>query len=235
MKRVLVVSLIFCLSIFAVFALNSNAEAETGSFNLEEKVVKKDKKFIHQDLSIPVIKDLGNKPIQKKLNDRFEENIMEFANKLSTNAQDFFKEAEDEGWKFEPRPYAIKTNYQLRYHQNNILSLTIWYYQYTGGAHGNYWLVSHNLDLNTGEELPLTAFVNGNENYKDIINDEIKGKIESEEEGGQGVYFKDSFKGISDNPQFYLEDDYIVIYFDLYEIAPYSNGIPKFKIQRSLF
>ena len=34
----------------------------------------------------------------------------------------------------------------------------------------------------------------------------------------------------SDNQKFYLDDSKIVIYFDLYEIAPYAAGIPEFPI-----
>ena len=38
------------------------------------------------------------------------------------------------------------------------------------------------------------------------------------------------FYGIKDNQKFYLEDKRIVIYFDLYDIAPYAAGIPEFPI-----
>ena len=38
------------------------------------------------------------------------------------------------------------------------------------------------------------------------------------------------FYGIKDNQKFYLDDSKIVIYFDLYEIAPYAAGIPEFPI-----
>ena len=45
-----------------------------------------------------------------------------------------------------------------------------------------------------------------------------------------GVY---DFKGLKDEQKFYIEDDDLVIYFDLYDIAPYALGIPKFKINIS--
>ena len=48
-------------------------------------------------------------------------------------------------------------------------------------------------------------------------------------------YFIDVFKGIGDNVQYYLTKDDIVIFFQLYEIAPYSAGIPEFKIPYSVF
>ena len=35
---------------------------------------------------------------------------------------------------------------------------------------------------------------------------------------------------VKENQKFYLEDGKIVIYFDLYDIAPYAAGIPEFPI-----
>ena len=38
------------------------------------------------------------------------------------------------------------------------------------------------------------------------------------------------FYSIKDNQKFYIQDKSIVIFFDLYEIAPYAAGIPEFPI-----
>ena len=38
------------------------------------------------------------------------------------------------------------------------------------------------------------------------------------------------FKSIEDKQKFYIQDDNIVVYFDLYDIAPYAAGIPEFII-----
>ena len=35
---------------------------------------------------------------------------------------------------------------------------------------------------------------------------------------------------IEDKQKFYIQDDNIVVYFDLYDIAPYAAGIPEFII-----
>ena len=45
-----------------------------------------------------------------------------------------------------------------------------------------------------------------------------------------GVY---EFKGIEDKQKFYIQDDNLVIYFDLYDIAPYVASIPEFPINVS--
>ncbi|GAG64710.1 unnamed protein product [marine sediment metagenome] len=69
--------------------------------------------------------------------------------------------------------------------------------------------------------------------YLKIINQEIKRQIKLNPE----AYFDDGvvFQSISEEQPFYLIEDGMVIYFGLYEIAPYSSGIRYFKISFSLF
>ncbi|MCK4260687.1 MAG: DUF3298 domain-containing protein [Halanaerobiales bacterium] len=121
--------------------------------------------------------------------------------------------------------YFLWANHQVTLLNNDLLSLGITYYEYTGGAHGMYYLESYNIDLKTGNQLSLKEFAD-REDYKEIINEEIKKQIEEEKE----LYFEGDFISISDDPPFYIEDDNIVIYFSLYEIAPYSSGMPTFEI-----
>ena len=92
---------------------------------------------------------------------------------------------------------------------------------------------NYNFDLNTGEVLKIEDIFNeeGKKNYKEVIDKIILDKMNESPEN----YFIDDFKGIGDNVQYYLTKDDIVIFFQLYEIAPYSAGIPEFKIPYSVF
>ena len=66
--------------------------------------------------------------------------------------------------------------------------------------------------------------------YDNIINEEIRNQIEELiklDEQNKGVY---EFKSIEDKQKFYIQDDNIVVYFDLYDIAPYAAGVPEFPI-----
>ncbi|MBF7084764.1 DUF3298 domain-containing protein, partial [Desulfallas sp. Bu1-1] len=38
------------------------------------------------------------------------------------------------------------------------------------------------------------------------------------------------FQSISENHPYYIKDNYIVLCFGAYEIAPYAAGMPEFKI-----
>jgi hypothetical protein len=94
--------------------------------------------------------------------------------------------------------------------------------------------VAYNYDLNTGNEIKLASMFKMDFNYKDFINKEILRQMKTSED----IFFYDGeekFKTISDEQRFYLSEGNIVIYFSLYEIAPYAAGIPEFKIPFSSF
>jgi hypothetical protein len=101
-------------------------------------------------------------------------------------------------------------------------------YEFTGGAHGLTNIKSFNYDLVKEKELKLEDLFKANSNYKEVINNHIKEEISKQPE----IYFQgqDGFSSIKDNQDFYISDEGIVIYFSLYDIAPYSSGIPMFTI-----
>ena len=67
---------------------------------------------------------------------------------------------------------------------------------------------------------------------EDVLNKEINRQISKDPDR----YFpgKDGFNGISDNQTFYIKNGNIVVYFGLYEIAPYASGISEFVIPNKL-
>ena len=84
--------------------------------------------------------------------------------------------------------------------------------------------------MRTGEFLILENLFKENIDYKTVINEEIRIQIEElikSDKQNKGIY---EFKSIGDKQKFYIQDDNLVVYFDLYEIAPYAAGIPEFII-----
>lgn len=95
------------------------------------------------------------------------------------------------------------------------------------------YLNSYNYNLINGKKLELSDIFKENIDYKKIVNEYIYYVISQNPD----IYFKgdDGFKGIKENQSFYIDNDGIVVYFSLYEIAPYYVGIPKFKMKFSKF
>lgn len=184
------------------------------------------------NLSIPMLDGLNNKEIQNSINDRFEKEVIDFKDEISAWADEYLADAKKEGWLL--HPYEAFTDYRVKYCNNDILSLCTDYYQYTGGAHGMTTRHSSTIDLKTGKSLSLRDIFNSDLNYKKIINTEIKRQMRLNSD----LYFDDSmeqWESIREDQGFYIEDDQVVIYFGLYEIAPYVHGIPEFNIDLDLF
>jgi hypothetical protein len=150
---------------------------------------------------------------------------------LQTESEKYLQDAKEEGW--EIRKYSATIYYIAHYQKDDLLSFSVFYYSYTLGAHGHTLQRAYNFNLLNGEEILLSDILKEKKNYVDIINQEIRKQIELNPQ----EYFSDwsVFQSISEEHPFYLIEDGIVVYFGLYEIAPYSSGIRYFKIPYSLF
>ena len=205
-----------------VNAINYNAV-------VEPKEIKYTNDYIEVDLKIPVI-SYNNKITEKIMNDKIEKPIMELKKIMEVEAKKNFDSKEE-------RPflkYNITSDYEVTYNEDNILSIVVTLYNYTGGAHGNTEKTAYNFDLNTGKTGYLKDFFNEEDNYRKVILDEVRAQISKEPD----KYFKDilnTLHGISYDQEFYLSNDGVVVYYDLYDIAPYVAGIPEFKIPYSKF
>ena len=150
---------------------------------------------------------------------------MKFFNDIQSKLKDYNDSFPDIETKF-----VANVDFDIKKNSDNILSIMVTYYKYAGGAHGYYENVAYNIDIRNGKFLKLKDLFKEEVDYKNVINEEIRRQIEELiklDEENKGVY---EFKSISDNQKFYIQDDNLVIYFDLYEIAPYAAGIPEFII-----
>ena len=192
--------------------------------NIDTQTITKNNKYINSIINIPIIM-LDNKDISKNINDEITNSIMKFFNDIQSQAKEYNDSLPDIETKF-----VANVNFDIKKNSDNILSILVTYYKYAGGAHGYYENVAYNIDTTTGKFLKLKDLFKEEVDYKNVINEEIRRQIEELiklDEQNKGVY---EFKSISDNQKFYIQDDNLAIYFDLYEIAPYAAGIPKFII-----
>ena len=198
------------------------------------------------NLKIPVIAGMADTDFQSRLNTLFESSAAERKKAITEQAGEFVEEADRGG--FPLRTFQLYSDYRVTCNRNGLLSITCEFYEYTGGAHGMTVRDSYNIDPCTGRQLALKDMFKEGTDYKEIINREIKRQMAADPD----KYFTGEewgFKTISDNQAFYLEDagtaedgispagnvPGLVVYFDLYEIAPYAAGFPEFKIPWNLF
>lgn len=131
------------------------------------------------------------------------------------------------------RKYEVYTVFTVTYNQNCILSLYTDQYEYTGGAHGMTKRMADNWDLIKEERIELSELFPGRKDYKEYIINTIIKQIEQDIANGNNIYFENYAELVNkyfDSNNFYLTEEGVVIYFDLYDIAPYASGILTFTI-----
>jgi hypothetical protein len=201
--------------------------APTSALEIISLPIEKNEGEVYQiKAEIPIILGLEQKNIQDNYNKIFRDSIFEFIKdtvEMARSSQQDFAEAG-----FSSHEFIGKVDFSIKNVQE-ILSIKFNYYQYTGGAHGNPYSLSYNIDLETGAELELIDFLN----RKNIALLEIEKIIRSEIENYPDKYFQADygFQNLASDQHYYLEDNELVVYFQPYAIGPYSTGIPEFRIK----
>ncbi|HBE9444289.1 DUF3298 and DUF4163 domain-containing protein [Clostridioides difficile] len=207
---------------------NTNSKQTLSVSTIGSKTIVKNDEYLESTINMPVITN-SNKIVERSTNDKIKNDIFEFYNKSYKEAKQYLKDNPDEKNKF-----VANVDFELKKNTDSALSIKVRYYTYSGGAHGFYQDIAYNVDMRTGKFLELMDLFKDNTKYKEVIDEEIKRQIaelEKKNEENIGIY---NFKGIKENQNFYLQDDNLVIYFDLYDITPYAAGIPEFSINKKL-
>ncbi len=198
---------------------------------VSEEVIKNDYKYLKEDIKIPYLKSDLFKERVDSINSSIKNDILPKVADAEKTAREYF---DNTGNVIIPNfPFEIMSNYTVNLNNPKLISIYNDYYEYLGGAHGNIIRTSYNVDKQNVRLLMLQDLFIKNSNYKDIINKEIVRQINLEPD----IYFDSGkdFKGIKDNQGYYLTGENLIIYYQLYEIAPYVAGIREFKIPLKMF
>lgn len=127
--------------------------------------------------------------------------------------------------------FEVILEYNITYNKDCIISLYYDQYEFTGGAHGNTIRTSQNWDLQSGCQIPLSYFYPNNPYYIIDILKNINNQIKEQIQSGTNQYFDNYCELVLETfnlESYYLTPNAIAIYFQQYDIAPYSSGIPVF-------
>lgn len=125
-----------------------------------------------------------------------------------------------------PCTATAMARYAVRHNGDGLLSLTMTFYVYRGGAHGMTYMRGLTFDLATGREYRLPDLVPYAAGGREEIDAAIAAQIKERK-----LPLLGEFKGVNDNPDFYLDaGGRPVVFFQLYELAPYVYGILEFPL-----
>ena len=205
---------------------SSGLNEDNSNVKIVDKIYKSKNNYLDINVIVPQVTGISDKKQEDAINDKIIKWTESWINEVKEIADEYFKD------KPTPlMPYQLYARYKLT-NNSDIISFYIDYYQFSGGAHGITNRIAYNIEKSSGIEMQLKDIFKDNYNYKDVINKEISRQISKDPDR----YFtgKDGFNGIGDNQNFYIKNNTVIIYFGLYEIAPYAAGISEFIIPNNL-
>ena len=140
----------------------------------------------------------------------------------------WFEEIKSDTSFFEDFPYEMQytfeTGFQIEFNSKYFISIVMSHYQYTGGAHGNYFALGYNIEMKDGKVLTLKNIIK--EDSFDLLAFDCEQAILEKYEANslmEAGLFEDEIT-ILDDQDFYIIPGMLVLQFDPYEIGPWSMG-----------
>lgn len=193
----------------------------------------KDSEFLKYEIIYPKIaldtkyidNNNYNKYIIQQINDLMYKDVIKHKESIEKQAMEYEKNYNDDKIKYK---YQLYIDFKLGYDKNDLISIPTGKHIFMGKSNDLAYLISYNYDLKTGKSINLKDLFRNNVDYKSIINKYILKDINKNNE----LFFTgdNGFKGIDENQNFYMNKDAIIIYFEIYDIAPCNVVIPMFKI-----
>ncbi|AWD66908.1 MULTISPECIES: DUF3298 and DUF4163 domain-containing protein [Priestia] len=127
---------------------------------------------------------------------------------------------------YEENPDTEETGYyELKTNERNVLSLTLVNFAYSGGAHGLTVVVPLTFNVLTGKTYQLKDLFKKDSNYVSVLSKIVGAQIKERD-----IMVLGEYKGIKPDQDFYIADKSLVLFYQLYDLAPYAYGIPYFPI-----
>ncbi|PKG23383.1 DUF3298 and DUF4163 domain-containing protein [Niallia nealsonii] len=228
-------SMFICSIIFAfLFCLLPNHYTSAAPINSAAVTAKKYQHNSH--LIYPYVSGLTNKTAEKKINAVLTKHIKKSAANYEALMQEMKNMQNKTICKDSPSAciYEYTTNYEVKYNKHNKLSLLLYDYQFTGGAHGSTTVTSYNFNLKTGQRYTLDNLFPTKKVYKKVTAYAKNYMLKKPD-----IFYPDSKEfssfQITNQTQFYFADGGIYLIFQQYEVGPYVSGHPTIFIPTSLY
>jgi len=172
------------------------------------------------NIEYPQIIYLENKVVESKINMLLEDEFKQTIEWYEEVAADSI----DTGEFTHTSDYSFETSFKIKYNSKEFCCIVLDHYEYTGGAHGNYFSTGYNIRISDGELLSLQDIIK--ENSFDLLTYEFEEallELYSVESIQEAPLFNEEIN-ITDEQDFYIIPGSLVLQFDPYEIAPYSEG-----------
>jgi inhibitor of cysteine peptidase len=187
-------------------------------------------RYLFADIQYPRLAGNGDAAALEKVNRRLRETAERALAAGEKNADDMAQAIRD-GYTGAVGNCETLVDYTVYYNENGLFSVALTEYQYAGGAHGATYKHGFTFDLSTGRALDLPELMAEGSGWRDYLNRAIRREIDSREKAGILSEFDTGrFEDIGQDPDYYLTDGALVIFFQQYDYFPYVAGIQEFYI-----
>jgi hypothetical protein len=208
------------LIILFLFTASAFGEVDTLTIIRKEFYKSTEDTSAYVKIIYPQINGLENSEIQMKINSFHESEFMQ--------AKTWFDEfTSDTDYTSEFPPdwvFSFESDFRVVYNSKDFISIVLDYYEFTGGAHGNYYSVGYNIRTSDGKVFTLDDILKPNsyQALSEFCTEEILNMFDANSLIEAGL-FEDEII-LSADQDFFIMPDSLVIQFDPYEIAPYAMG-----------
>ncbi len=129
--------------------------------------------------------------------------------------------------------YEANVNCKLSFQCQDIISLAMDSYIFTGGAHGNSTISYINIDPVTGKKLSLRALLNDVDAFKKYVENAFRKahKIDKNQSiNSTGFFFENDTFTLPSTIGF--TDKEVILYYNPYEISSYAEGPVELKLNK---
>ena len=198
-----------------------------------EKDIKDEKgtTLISIKYSYPVIENSEENGYISQLNKEYKEYAEGFVQEAESNTEDARLLLEERGSDYYPMEFYL--SYEVQTDSGDILSVTNYGFYNLGGAHPNTTRQSRTFDMAKEKELELSDVVNGDEDQRHTMVYDVFVKFFEENYEGFSKETAELIDDEADNVKFYLTDDSLVLYFDVYQVGSYAMQYPTVELSYS--
>ena len=229
--QILKKSILLVIALSFVFSCNEEVKIEFLEENIEAS---KD-----AEISINFPKANGSKVVSEQINNIIKNYIISQTNlgedsltslsindavkRFDTEFKNFKNDFPDSSQKWE-----AFIDGEVTYRSPDVISIAINSYLDTGGAHGNTNVRFFNFNPQTGELYSKTELINNTKGLSDVIENKLKVEVKSNsDEPIEDFFFGKDFQ-LPESIGY--SDEGLIILYNPYEIASYSQGIIEFTI-----
>ncbi|MDR7856528.1 PdaC/SigV domain-containing protein [Tissierella sp.] len=210
--------LIICVSIFSFVVAEDD-------YTVKNSTITETGDFLSINISVPYFDGFkGADKVNKEI-EVLVKNSIEDIRATATLMKEYHEENLDSSAVFWTQKAILDISYDY-FLNKDLLSLQLNFSSYSGGAHGMYYVIPINVNTFTGEIYEFKDLFKSNSSVE-----VIEKKIIETMDKSPNNYFEDYDKVVKDKNGdflFYIDGDKIVVYFTLYEIAPYAGGMHRF-------